>query len=209
MIILVYILLLILVSCKPSYSEYTIDDQYSLARARIDGMKEQLSFSFTLEKNIIHLRDPILFIAHFTNKTNSQIMLRTPQQSGVLDINHPNTSLEYSITPLDKRVYLWTPLSMLSTPYIFVNPVRSSEFEILDIHETKDINLELPDEVYVKQGETWVESPLPLGQYLINITYENLYIGYEVEKNSQTYFIDISSWVGQIDAEPVLLTIVP
>jgi hypothetical protein len=198
-----------LIGCSLIDREYTLDDQYSLARSRIDSMKEQLGFGFILEKEVVYVGDEILFTAHLINKTNVPLTLRIPQQSGVLDLNHANTRLEYSITPLDKTVSLLTPLSYFGMPYIFSNPVQSNEFVILEPDATKDVKLELPNSVYLKKGETWVESVLPPGQYLIHITYKNLYIGYQIDKNGHIYVIDKSAWVGQIDAEPVLLTVLP
>ena len=201
--------LLALVSCNLTDREYTIDDQYNLARSRIDDMKEQLGFSFMLEKEVVPVGGPIFFTAHFANRIESPLTLRVPQQSGVLDKDHPNTTLKYSIIPLDKTISLWTPLSYLGMPFIFLNPVEASGFVILDPHATTDIRLELPNTVYLKQDETWIESVLPPGQYWIHITYENSYIGYEIKKTGQTYFVDKAAWVGQIDAEPVLLTVMP
>jgi hypothetical protein len=201
--------LLALVGCNLTDREYTIDDQYNLARSRIDDMKEQLGFSFMLEKEVVPVGEPIFFTAHFANRIESPLTLRVPQQSGVLDKDHANTTLKYSIIPLDKTISLWTPLLYLGMPYLFTNPVQPSEFVILDSHATKDVRLELPNTVFLKQDETWFEAVLPPGQYWIQITYENLYIGYEIEKADGIYFIDKSAWVGQIDAEPVLLTVVP
>lgn len=201
--------LLALASCNMTNQEYSTDKQYDLAENRIEGMKNELGFSFTLDEETIHLGETIFFTAHFTNRANTPVMLRIPKQSGVLDIDHPNTTLQYSITPLDEAVSLALPLSIYVTPNIFVNPVQAREFEILDPHATKDIKLKIPNIVYLKQGEQWVESVLPLGKYLINITYKNLYIGYKVEKEDKIYFVDKSAWVGQIAAEPVLVTISP
>lgn len=198
-----------LVGCSFGNQKYSIDDQYNLARSRIDNMKEQLSFSFSLEKSTMHPGEKIFFTVLFTNKTNIPITLRIPQQSGLLDINHPNTTLEYSIIPTDKSISLRTSISTLGTVYIFSNPVQSSEFVILEPYASMDVKLELPNTVYLKQGGMWMESILPPGQYLIHLIYKNLYIGYQIEKKGQTYFIDQSTWVGQIDAEPVLLTVLP
>ena len=200
---------IVLACCKSNNKEYSIDDQYHLARSRIDIMREQLDFSFTLDKETIKLGDPILFTAIFTNKINAPITIRVPNQLRVLDINNPNALLEYSITPLDKSVSLMTPLSYLVMPFLWVNPVQSSEFETLSPYATKDVKLEIPNTVYLQQQETWVESTLPAGKYLIHITYENLHIGYEIEKKGQAYYIDQSAWVGQIQAEPDTLTVLP
>jgi hypothetical protein len=172
-------------------------------------MKEQLGFKFTLEKEVIHVGETIWFIAHFENKTDHPLTLRLPQQSGVLDISHANTTLKYSISPLDKTVTLWTPLMYLGMPYILANPVQISEFVILDPHATKEVYLELPNLVYLKQDEILFETTVPPGKYLLRMTYENLNTGYEIEKKDQIYVVDKSAWVGQVDADPVLITISP
>jgi len=201
--------LMALASCRLTSQEYSISDQYELAKNRIDNMKEQLGFKITLEKKLVPVDEKIWFMAHFENKTEKPLTLRLPQQSGVLDISHPNTILHYSISPLDKTVSLLTPLSYLGMPYMFANPVQINDFVILDPHTTKDVTLEIPNTVYLKQGETWFETTLPPGRYLLRMTYENLNIGYEIEKKDQTYVVDKAAWVGQVDAEPVLLTISP
>jgi hypothetical protein len=172
-------------------------------------MKGQLDLKFTFEKEAVHPGDAIFFIAHFTNKTDSPLTLRVPQQSDVLDIWAPKIALVYSIIPLDKSISLETPLSILnSTPYMFGDSLLPSEFEMLDSNSTKDVKLELPNVVYLRQGDKWIESELPPGQYWINLTYDNLYVGYQIMKPDQIYYRDISAWVGQIDAEPILLTII-
>ena len=102
-----------------------------------------------------------------------------------------------------------TPLSYLGTPFIFADPVQINDFVILDPHTTKDVTFEIPNTVYLKQGETWFETTLPPGRYLLRMTYENLYIGYEIDKKDQTYVVDKSAWVGHVNAEPVLLIISP
>lgn len=205
-----HVLVLVLAGCTSTGQMYSTLDQYDLAKIRVESMKGQLGLSFTLEKENIHSDEEVFFMAHFVNKTNTPIMLRVPQQVGVLDIDHPNMTLLYSITPLNKSISLETPLSILSsTPYIFTIPVQSSEFELLESHSTKDVKLEIPNVVYLKQGDQWKDSVIPAGKYLIDITYENMYIGYEVEEEGEIYFKDVLAWVGKIDAKPVLLTIFP
>jgi len=173
-------------------------------------MKGQLDFKVTLEKEAVLSGEAIFFITHFTNKTDSPLTLRVPQKSEVLDIWAPKIALIYSITPLDKSIILETPLSILnSTPHMFGGSLLSSEFEALDPHSTKDVKLELPSLVYLKQEDQWIESELPPGQYWLNVTYDNLYIGYQIMKPDQIYYRDMSAWVGKIDAEPVLLTVLP
>lgn len=201
--------LLALYGCNGMDRKYTVEEQYSLASSRIDKMKEQLDFSFTLDKEVVHRNELIFFTAHFTNRSDSQLMLRIPEQSGVLDIDHANSRLQYSIIPLDKTISLLTPLSYLGMPFLFSEDVKSSEFVTLDPDSTMDVKLELPKIIYLKQGESWVESDLPPGEYLIHMAYKNLYIGYQVEQQGEIYILDKSAWVGQIDAEPVLLDILP
>ncbi|HLO15205.1 MAG TPA: hypothetical protein VK206_10275, partial [Anaerolineales bacterium] len=118
LLIILSIGLTALVACRISSREYTTDDQYALARSRIDNMKEQLDFSFSLEKDSVHVSEKIFFVAHFTNATNKPVTLRVPQQSGLLDINHPNATLVYSISPMDKTISISTSLSGLGTVYI-------------------------------------------------------------------------------------------
>lgn len=210
LLIFVQAMSIILASCKLTRNSYSTQDQYILARSRVESMKEQLELKLTLEKENIHHGEAIFFTVHFINKADIPITLRIPQQSGILDIDHPNTSLLYSITPLGKSISLETPLSILnSTPYIFITPVQSSEFEVLSPNSTIDVKLELPNIVYLKREDQWEESSLPSGQYIIDVAYENLYIGYEVETNSSIQFVDKLAWVGRINAEPVTLTILP
>ena len=198
-----------LLGCNAMGQKYTVEEQYSLARSRIEKMKEQLDFRITLEKEVVHRDDPILFTVHFTNRSDSQLMLRIPEQSGVLDIDHANSRLQYSIVPLDKTISLLTPLSYLGMPFIISEDVKLSEFVTLDPDSTMVVKLELPKTVYLKQGESWVESDLPPGQYFIHMTYKNLYIGYQVEQQGEIYILDKSAWVGQIDADPVFLHVIP
>jgi hypothetical protein len=205
----IMLMTLMLFGCNLANREYSVEAQYDLARNRAGNMKEQLSFGIALKKEEIYVGEAILFTANFTNKTETSLTLRIPQQSGILDIEHPNTMLKYSIAPLDNTISLMTPLSFSGMPYVLLDNVRPSEFVILDPYATKEVKLELPNTVYLKQGELWVESVLLPGEYLINMTYENLYIGYEIEREDDIQVVDLSAWVGQIDAEPVLLTVLP
>jgi hypothetical protein len=200
---------LILFGCNLANREYSVEAQYELARNRAGHMKQRLSFRVALEKERIYMGQAVLFTAHFTNNTETSLTLRIPQPSGVLDIEHPSTTIKYSIAPLDKSISLMTPLSFSGMPYVLLENIRPSEFVSIDPYATKEVKLELPNTVYVKQGELWVESVLPPGEYLIDMRYENLYIGYEVEKTDEIQVVDLSAWVGQVDAETVSLTVLP
>lgn len=200
---------LMLLGCNLAKREYSVEEQYDLARSRVDSMKEQLSFRFALEKEKIHVGEAIFFTAYFTNKTGTPLTLRIPQQSGVSDIELPNTMLKYFITPLDKTISLGMAFSFSGTPYILLDAIQSNEFVSLDPYSTKGVRLELPNAVYLQQGESWVESVLPPGEFLIEITYENLDIGYEIEKEDEIRVVDLAAWVGEIKGDPVILTILP
>jgi hypothetical protein len=201
-------LIINLIGCKPVGRDYSIQDQHTLAERRIESMKGQLDFKITLEKKTIHFHEEILFTANFTNRTGIPLMLRVPKQSDILDIRVPKIALLYSIIPLDKSVSLETPYAILnSMPFMSGSALQSDEFEMLDPNVTKEVKLELPNSVYLKQADQWVETELPPGQYWIKITYENQYIGFQIVKPDQIYYRDVSAWVGRIDAEPVLLTV--
>ncbi|MDP1624665.1 MAG: hypothetical protein Q8L64_02740 [bacterium] len=209
-IVLLQVLTMTLVGCSSINRNYSYEDQHNLAESRIESMKEHLALEIMPQNNSLHFGEAILFTAHFVNITNTPITLRVPRQSDLLDIWSHNIAMVYSIIPLDKSVSLDTPLSNLPTPPLMMGePLSSSEFEILAPNGVRDVKLEIPNLVYLKQGNQWVESNLPPGKYWINITYENLYIGHEVIKPDQIYYTDLSAWVGRIDAEPVMLTILP
>lgn len=201
--------LITLFGCNLMDQKYTVEEQYAMARSRIHIMNEQLDFNFTLEKEVVYRDDTIVFTAHFTNTSDSPLMLRLPEQSGVLDINHANTRVQYSITPSDKTIALLTPMAYLGMPFMLSDEITPSEFVILDPHSSMDVKLELPNSGYLKEGQSWVESDLPPGQYLIHMAYKNLYIGYQIEQQGEIYILDKSAWVGQIDAKPVLLSVLP
>lgn len=201
--------LLAVSSCSSENQMYTIDEQYDLSISRANDLKEDLDFNIQLEKEVVHVGEAIFFTAYFTNKTDDPLTFRLPQQSSVLDIDHANTRIKYSITPIDKTLSLLTPLAYLGTPYILSSPVQSDEFLTLDPHAVEKVELNLQNNVYLKEDETWIESLLPTGEYLIQMTYQNLYVGYEVEKNGHIYVVDKSAWVGQIQAEPVTITVLP
>lgn len=209
-ITLLQVLTMALVGCSLVNRNYSYEDQHNLAESRIESMKEHLTLEIMFEKNTLQSGEEILFTASFMNKTNTPITLRIPRQSDLLDIWSHTIAMVYSIIPLDESISLETPLSNLPTPPLMIGePLSSSEFEILAPNDVRDVKLEIPNLVYLKQGNQWVESNLPPGKYWINITYENLYIGYQIIKPDQIYYSDLSAWVGKIDAEPVMLTILP
>lgn len=209
LILISVISLITLIGCKSTQKEYRIDGQYDLARSRVDQMKAQLDFDWVLEKNFVRSGESINFIAHFKNKTHKPIVIRMPQQAGVLDIDTINTVLEYSIVPIGQEITLVTPLSYFVTPYIFSNTILADEFETLGPDAELDTGLEIPNIVFVKNGEQWNESKLPPGQYQVNVSYKNLHIGYEVDREDEIRYVDISAWVGEIKGDPVTLTILP
>lgn len=207
---LLHVLTMTLVGCGSINYNYSYKEQHNLAESRIESMKGHLALEIMLENNSLNFGEAILFTAHFVNKTNTPITLRIPRQSDLLDIWSHTIAMVYSIIPLDKSVSLETPLSNLPTPPLMIGEsLSSSEFEVLAPNGVRNVKLEIPNLVYLKQGNQWVESNLPPGKYWINITYENLYIGHQVINPDQIYYTDLSAWVGKIDAEPVMLTILP
>lgn len=204
---LLFAILLFTISCAPYYREYSLEDQRDLAVKRVQGMADQLNFEYTFEESSIQFGEPIPVTLYLSNETETPIVARIPRQSDMLDAWAPNSVLFYSITPVDTTIFLET-----LTPtgaYIFGEPLLPDDFQKLESRDVREVNLEIPNLVYIKQGDTWVESKLPPGKYWINITYENLDIGYEIDNKNQIYYADISAWVGKIETEPVLLTILP
>ena len=209
LLLITLVFLINLLSCRLLKFEYPLNEQYGMARSRIEGMKEQLNFSFKFEKESVHVGEPILFIAQFTNNTNSPIEFRIPQQTGIRDMKVPNTTLEYSINSIDKSIAFCTPLSCFGMPYVLMNPIQASEFETIKPYATMDVVLELPNKVSIQTEKENLESKLPIGRYVIILVYDNLYIGYQFNKGEEIWFVDLHAWVGRMEAQPVILTVLP
>ncbi|MBL8076843.1 MAG: hypothetical protein JNM55_02690 [Anaerolineales bacterium] len=203
------ILLLVVVGCRFGHREYSLEDQYAIAESRVEKMRYQLSFTFKMEKSSIYFGEPIPVTLRLSNDTDNPVVVRVPRQSDMLDDWAPKSVLIYSIVPVDSILQLRTPLLLLDTPYILGAPLLPVDFQNLDSHNVKEVNLEIPNLVYLKQGDKWIESKLPSGKYWVGIIYENTDIGYQIDGRDQIYYADISAWVGKLEAEPVLLTILP
>ena len=76
--------LMALASCRLTSQEYSISDQYELAKNRIDNMKEQLGFKITLEKKLVPVDEKIWFMAHFekARKMTEEVLPSQAQKAG-------------------------------------------------------------------------------------------------------------------------------
>jgi len=187
---------------QPSVMTYSIEEQYDLAFTRSDNMRNQLEFSFHLERDHVPVGQDIFFVATFTNTLDHPLVFKEPRQKGVMEQDYPDTTLLFSVEPIAAGISLRYPLD--SYPYrLLLNHVARDEFVTLPSHGSREIRLQLPH----MAGTLWEQFPLPPGQYLVRMTYMNYYIGYLVDQNGEPRHADLNAWVGEVEADPVVLTI--
>jgi hypothetical protein len=199
----VTVLSVVLFGCSATSKYSSIDEELRLSKKRSEGMKGQLLFYVELENSNVQQGERILFTAKITNNTDHSITLRTPKQSGVMEINHANTVIFFAVNPIDTQSEFYYPLVYYS-PQIAVEPILASDFTILEPMKATQILLEIPNKVIIEDKV----STLPIGKYTIKMVYQNIFIGYEIEIDNNILYSDLNAWVGKVEAEPLLLTIV-
>jgi len=182
---------------------YSIEEQYDLAFTRSVNMRNQLEFSFYLERDHVPLDQEIFFIATFTNTLDHPLVFREPRQHGVIEQVYPDTTLLFSVKSISEGTSVRYPFQGLIEK--FPEAVTPDEFVTLPPHGSREIRLQLPH----LAGTLSKEFPLPLGQYRVHMTYMNYDIGYQVERNGETRYVDINAWVGEVEASPVVLSVTP
>lgn len=198
-----------LVSCNlGSQKYYTVEKQFKLANDRAEKMTNQLDFSVTFDKNPVKHGERIYFGATFTNVSNAPIVFRKPKQNGVLEIAHANTTLLFSISPIRGEKSFWYPNEYLGYE-LAASPIHADEYISLNPNIPFQVRLELPKMGYLKQNDIVDQSELPAGEYILNMKYQNHYIGNEIEQNGKVVYLDMNAWVGEVESKPVLLTILP
>jgi hypothetical protein len=170
-------------------------------------MSNQLEFSLKLTTDHVPFEQDIFFVVTFTNTTDQPIILREPRQLGVIEALYPDTTLLFVVEPISVSVPFQYPLADRSVD-LLRPPVKRDEFITLPPHGVHETRLKLPRLVFRNASIEDVIS-LPVGQYLIRMTYDNRFIGYEVERSEGIRYVDVGAWVGSVEANPVLLTITP
>jgi hypothetical protein len=194
-------------SCSQSSAvTYSIDEQYDLSNARSPNMRDQLVFSFQLERDQIPVGQDIFFVATFTNTLDRPLVFREPKQQGVMEEVYPDTTLFFRVETITGSVLYDYPLH--NHPSRIDNKVEQGEFLTLPPHSSRKIQLQLPHMLGDAIGDPADLYPLPPGQYRVQMTYMNDPIGYEVKQNGWTRYVDLNAWVGEIKAiNPVSFTI--
>jgi hypothetical protein len=199
----VMLILVLCSSCNQSPITYSIEEQYDIAFARAVNMSNQLEFSFHLEHDRVPFDQEIFFVATFTNTMDRPLVFREPRQYGVLEADYPDTTLLFTVKPITEGVSLSYPLYV--HPIKALHKVEPDEFVTLPPGGSREIRLRLPHIA----GSLLDQFPLPIGQYLVHMTYMNYDIGNRVELNSHWRYADLNAWVGGVEANPVALTITP
>jgi hypothetical protein len=183
---------------------YSIDEQYTVAATRSAGMTDQLQFSFRLDPESVPTGRAISFIATFTNTTDHPVVFREPRQHGVIEALYADTTLLFSVEPISEGISFRYPLA--GYPSRLVAPVTQDEFVALPPDSSWQIRLELPH-IVTKVESSKEEFSLPPGQYCVHMTYSNRAIGYHVRQGDEARYVDLNAWVGDVQADPVVLTI--
>ena len=194
-------------SCsQPPVATYSIEEQYALSRTRAPNLQDQLKFSFQLERDQIPVGQDIFFVATFTNTLDRPLVFREPKQQGVMEEVYPDTALFFRVEPITASVLLKYPLH--NHPSRFYPKIEQGEFLTLSPHGSHKIRLQLPHMLGDALGDPADLYPLPSGKYRVQMTYMNDAIGYEVEQNGETRYVDVNAWVGEVKAtSPALFTI--
>jgi hypothetical protein len=116
------------------------------------------------------------------------------------------------VKPISKDISIECP-GQGSFVSMLIRTVLSEDFVALPPHTSREIRLELPHLVRVKDASAFMwpaeYEPLPVGQYQVQLTYVSDVIGFEVELPNDFGYVDLNPWVGRIESDPVLLTITP
>jgi hypothetical protein len=185
---------------------YSLAEQRCLRATRMPQMENKLTFSFRLTPGQVPVGQDIFFVATFTNTTDQPLVLREPRQRGVLEIIDPDTTLFFNVEAISTSVPFSYPLD--GYPFrVVTTPIERDEFVTLPPHGTREVRLKLPNLVIPKGADD--ACFLPPGEYLIHMTYDNLYIGYELDLKAEWRYVDLKAWMGEVEADPVPLTITP
>jgi len=166
--------------------------------------RDQLQFSFQMERDQIPIGQDIYFTVTFTNTLDQSIVIREPKQHGVMDAVYPDTVVLYTMDPITANVVLELPLRNHPSR-VFYPHVEQGEFITLAPHDSREIRLQLPYILGPAIGYSEERYPLPPGKYRVQMTYMNDAIGYEIEQNGETRYVDLNTWVGEIEAPSLAL----
>ncbi len=207
--LLAIFLLAVSVGCRSSSAGvYSIQEQYALSATRSSQMSNQLEFSLRLTSDKVPFEQDIQFVATFTNTTEHPIVFREPRQQGVIEISDVDTTLLFAVEPISVNISFQYPRYAYSPDILVWPPVKQDEFITLLPHGARETRLKLP-RLVLRNGEMGKATSLPVGQYLVHMTYNNSYIGYEIQRDEEKLFVDVGAWVGQVKSNTVVLTITP
>ena len=211
LVIVATFMLNLCLGCKAmTETAYSIEEQYNLYGTRSAEMSSQLDFSFKLTPDQVPFGQDIFFVATFTNMTDHLVVLRKPRQYGVIEGLYPDTILLFSVESLNGDTSFRYPLDLHPPPLSGMTIIERSEFVTLPPHGSQEIQLKLPYLVDRDDQTPSLElSPLPPGQYLVQMTYWNRAIGYQVKRNEEIRYVDVGAWVGAVESDAATLTITP
>ena len=162
--------------------------------------------SFKLDPESVSVGQNIDFIATLTNTTDQPIILRKPLQEGVIEALYADTTLLFSVEPLSEGPSFEYPLE--GRIFRLTKGPMLDEFVTLAPHTSYETRLQLPHIVDSLEVAD-VQFPLPAGQYRVHMTCMNDAIGHEVNVGDHSRYADLNAWVGEVVADPVVLTILP
>ncbi len=211
--LLIMVILIRASSCsQPPAGTYSIDEAWALERTRTAEMADQLQFSFRLDPENVPIGQEVFFVATLTNTTDLPIVFREPKQSGVLEIESYDKTLLFSVKPISGELEIAYPGD---TAIVDMLPeeIQRDMFMTLPPHSSRAFRLQLPHMVRTKALTATVFSeesfPLPVGRYRVQMTYYNDVIGYQINVGKERRYVDLNAWVGKIESEPAVLTIIP
>jgi hypothetical protein len=202
----------LLMGCQedPGITTYSVEEQYALSESRSVEMVDQIQFSFRLDPASVSTGRDIFFVATFANTTDYPLIFREPRQYSLMPQDHPGITLLFSVEPINKEV----SIQFLGQGLVemLVDP-QADEFVTLPPQGSREIRLQLPHMVRKRDSPTALfpseYSPLPVGQYLVQLTYLNDVIGPELEMSQGYQYVDLNTWVGKKTSDPVILTVTP
>ncbi len=190
---------------------YSIDEVLTLERTRTAEMADQLQFSYKLDPANVPLGHEIFFVVTLTNTTDLPIVFREPRQTGVLEIEYLSKMLLFSVAPISNGLSIAYPLE--GPVELAPEAIQRDMFTTLPPHSSREFRLQLPHMVRTKVPPATVFSeeyfPLPSGKYRVQLTYYNHDIGYQMTVGNKQRYVDLNAWVGRIEGEPAVLTIMP
>gem|GEM_PF-5546861 len=190
---------------------YSLDEALALEPTRTAEMADHLQFSYRLDPANVPIGQEVFFVATLTNTTDLPIVFRGPTQRGVLEIEAPGKTLLFSVIPISGGLEIAYPDE--GPVQLVQEAIQSDMFATLPPHSSREYRLQLPHMVHTKVPPATVFSeeyfPLPVGRYLVQMTYYNHDIGYDIKGVKNADVVDLNAWVGKIEGEPEVLTITP